>query len=85
MNFEKPEKSILNIEKMKKTAGDTIILHMCTKNHSHMRHSSLDMETIFFVILGRFLPFHPPSPSDNPENQNSEKIKRAAGDVLNFI
>ena len=25
---------------MKKFAGDTIILHMCTKNHNHMIYSS---------------------------------------------
>ena len=29
-----------NFEKMKKFAGDTIILHIGTKNHNHMRYSS---------------------------------------------
>ena len=29
-----------NFEKMKKIAGDIIILYMCTKNHNHMRFSS---------------------------------------------
>ena len=29
-----------NYEKMKKESGDVIILHMCTKNHDHMMHSS---------------------------------------------
>ena len=30
-------------------------------------------QTEFFVILGRFLPFYPPS---NPKNQNFEKMKK---------
>ena len=33
-----------NFEKMKKIAGDTIILHKVTKNPNHMRYSSWDME-----------------------------------------
>ena len=33
-----------NFEKMKKIAGDIIILHICTKNHNHMMYSSSDME-----------------------------------------
>ena len=28
-----------NFEKMKKIAGDIIILHMCTKNHNHYPNS----------------------------------------------
>ena len=33
-----PSKNSKNqsFEKMKKIAGDIIILHMCTKNHNHM-------------------------------------------------
>ena len=30
-------------EKMNKIAGD-IVLHMCIKNHNHMRYGSWDME-----------------------------------------
>ena len=46
-------------EKMKKIAGD-IILHMCTKNHKHMRYSSRGTECDrIFVILGHFCPFNP--------------------------
>ena len=33
-----------NFEKMKKTPGDTIILHKCTKNYNHMLYYSRDME-----------------------------------------
>ena len=39
-------------EKMKKSAVKIIILHMCTKDHNHMR------QTEFIVILGHFLPFY---------------------------
>ena len=64
-----------NFEKMKKSvAGDIIILHMCTKNHNHMRYSSWDMEwDNFFAVY--LLP-------NNPENQNFEKMKKASGDVI---
>ena len=44
--------------KWQKIAGDIFILHMCTKNHNHMRCSSWDMEWgNFLVILSHFLPF----------------------------
>ena len=29
-----------NLKKMKKTTGDIIILHKCTKNHDHMLYCS---------------------------------------------
>ena len=54
-----------NFEKMKrkKIAGDTMILHMCTKIHKHMRYSSWDMEwdkichfRLFFAILPQYWP-----------------------------
>ena len=32
-----------NFEKMKKTPGDIIILHMCTKNYDQMMYSSRDI------------------------------------------
>ena len=35
--------------------------------------------TEFFVILGHFLPVDPPN---NPKNQNFEKIKKMAGDII---
>ena len=80
MNFEKPEKSdFWKNEKEKKNkkqrnAGDTIILHMCTKSHNHMKYSSWDTE------LGRiFLPFYP---FNNPENQNFEEMRKASGGVI---
>ena len=47
--------------KQKTIAGDIIILHMCTKNHNHMRYGSWDTEWNrgLFVILDNFLPFSP--------------------------
>ena len=58
--------------KMKKFAGDIIILYICTKNHNHMMYSSwdTDWDTKCFVILGHFLPFYTPSltPLINPFN-----------------
>ena len=64
MNFEKPKKSEF-WKNEKKIAGDIIILHMCTKNHNHMRYSSWDMEwdKNFLVILSHFLPFTPYPPN----------------------
>ena len=70
-------------EKMKKIAGDIIIFHMCTKNHSHLMYSSWDTkwDRIFFVILGHFCPFNS-LPPNNRENQNFEETKKAFGDVI---
>ena len=68
---------------MKKTVGDIIILHICTKNHNHMRYSSWDTE--WDIIFCHFRPFFAlltPSPSNNPKNQNFEKMKKASGDVI---
>ena len=66
---------------MKKIVGGISILHMCTKNHSHMMYGSWDMEcdTECFVIMDRFLPFY--SPTD-PENQNFEKMKNTLEDII---
>ena len=35
--------------------------------------------TEFFVILGHFLPFYP---TNNPKNQNFEKMKKTTGDIM---
>ena len=46
-----------------------------------MIYSSWDIEhdRLKLVIIGHFLPWYPPK---NPENQNSEKMKKIAGDIL---
>ena len=104
MNFEKHKKS--DFWKNEKTfTGDLIILHICTKNHNHMRYSSWDTEwDTFFCHFGSFyncisqmtiiwcmVPeilsnthdflsiwaiFCLFTSSNNPENQNFEKMKK---------
>ena len=39
-------------------------------------------DRIFFSFWTIFCPFTPPTPSDNPENQNFEKMKIAPGDII---
>ena len=69
-----------NFEKMKNITGDIIILQMCTKNHDHMKYGFWDTNwDIFFCHFGPFLPFYP---SNNLENQNLTKMKKASGDVI---
>ena len=48
-----------NFEKLKKTPGDTIILHKCIKNHDHMLYGSWDMVHImcYFSFWAIFCPF----------------------------
>ena len=38
--------------------------------------------TEFFIILCHFLPFYP---TNNPENQNFEKMKKATGDYFTYL
>ena len=49
-----------NFEKIKKTVGDIIILHTCTKNHDHMMHGFWDTELDrqnFLSLWTIFCPF----------------------------
>ena len=73
-----------NFEYMKKVAGDIIILHMYTTNYNHMRYCTWDTEceTEFFVILGHFLPFHPPN---NLEKEMSSFYKCVPKITIIFI
>ena len=52
-----------NFEKLKKTPGDIIILHKCTKNHDHMLYCSWDMAcdrcNCYFSFWAIFCPFTP--------------------------
>ena len=73
-------------EKKKKNPEDIIshftlyILHFITNNNHDLwfliYHAR---QTEFFVILGYFLPFYP---SNNPENQNFEKMINVPGDII---
>ena len=64
-----------NCEKMKKKPGDIIILHLYTTNDNRMMYGSWDI----FLILDNFLPFYP---TNNPENQNFEKMKNKPWDII---
>ena len=67
----------------KKTAGDIIILHTCTKNHNYLRYSSWDTAWDKFVLSfwAIFCPLPHPQPN-NSENQNFGKRKKASKDVI---
>ena len=66
---------------MKKIAADIIILHVYQKPQSYevwfLRYGV--RQTEFFVILDHFLIF---CPSNNPENQNFEKMRKASGGAI---
>ena len=65
-----------NLEKMKKTPGDIIILHLCKTNDDHMTHGSWDMERDRHIFFFHFGPFLPCSSRNNPKNQNFEEWKK---------
>ena len=53
-----------NFEKVKKTTGDIIILHLRTPNDNHMMYGSWDIksDSYFFSFWTIFCPFTPPRP-----------------------
>ena len=72
---------------MKKTPGDIIILHKCTKNHDHILHCSWDTECdrcnyfhfgLFFILLA------PPSPTlpNSPKSHNLRKMIKKPGYII---
>ena len=61
---------------MKKFARDINILHMCTKNHNHMRYSSWDRKwDKNFCHFVPFFVFLSPSPN-NPQKHNFKKMEK---------
>ena len=65
---------------MKKFAGDIIILHICTKNHSHMMYSSWDREwdrQNFLSFRAIFCPFSPLA----TQKIKNLKLKKTPGDI----
>ena len=68
-------------KKWKQMPGDIIILHMSTINQDHMLYGSWDVKCKgkSFMSFCTFLLF---DPSNNPKNQNSEKIKTTSGDII---
>ena len=76
---KKPHWKITILKKWKKIAENIIILHMCNKNHNHMKYGSLRYrvrQTKVFVTLSHFLLFYLPN---NLENQNFENLKKTPG------
>ena len=59
---------------MKKIAADIIILYSCTKNQNHMRQKFLLLWAIFSSLS--------PTPPNNPENKNFEKMENASREVI---
>ena len=56
-----PFQWIKTLRKWKKTPGDNIILHKCTKTHDHMPHCSWDTmhDNCSFLFWAIFCPFTP--------------------------
>ena len=63
--------------------GDIIILHLCTTNN-HMMYDSSDMESTKDRIFCHFGLFFALLPSNNLENKNVEKMKKAPGDIISL-
>ena len=65
------------LKKWKKTPGDIIILHKCTKNHDHMLYCSWDTAhercNCYFSFWAIFCPFNPLTPG---------KMKKTPGDII---
>ena len=70
--------------KKRKTPGDIIILHLCTKNLNDMIYSSWNIERdgLKLVILGNFSPFYSPKDQKNYFRKNFEKMKKIIGDII---
>ena len=69
-----------NFEKLERTPGDIIILHMCTINDDQMIYGYWDIEPDrFFCHFRPFLPFYSPN---NPKYQNSGKFKKTPWHII---
>ena len=58
-----------------------IILHISTINENHMMYVSWDMECDRYNFFS-FWTIFCPSPPNNPENQNFEKMKKTTVDII---
>ena len=63
---------------MKTTAGDIIILHMCTKNHNYMRYSSRDTEWVRQKNLSFWVIFCPFTPLTTWKTKILKKMKKVS-------
>ena len=68
------------LKKRKKTSGDIIILHNCTKNHDHMLYCFWDMVrdgcNCYFSFCAMLFPF---TPLTTPKIKNSKQWKKGLG------
>ena len=74
-----------NFEKMKKTAGDIIILHLCTTKYDAWFLRCGAQQTEFFVTLRYFFPFIPsPPPTLKAQEIKIKKKwkKKMLGDII---
>ena len=73
---------VLKKKMKKKITGDIIILHMCTKNHNHMRYSPCDTEWgTFWPFFALYLP-PPPQQQQQPRKPKFEEMKKVSGEVI---
>ena len=68
--------------KMKKFAGDIIILYICTKNHNHMMYGSWYTERDRDNFLSFWTIFCTFTPLTHPKNQDFEKMKKTSRDII---
>ena len=70
-------------ENLKKSTGDIIILHKCTKNHDHMLYCSWDTVhdrcSCYFSFWAIFSPF---TSLTCPKNGNFKKMRKTPGDII---
>ena len=71
-----------NFNKMKKITEDIIIFNKWIINYNHMMYSSWDMKRATDIIFCHFGPFFALYPTNNPKNQDVEKMKKTRGDII---
>ena len=71
-----------NFEKQKKTPGDIIILHKCTKNHDHVLYCSQDMVCNRFNYFSFWAIFCPFTSLTAPKIKILKKWKKTPGDII---
>ena len=80
------------LKKMKKTTGDIIILHKCTKNHDHMLHYTVpeiwratDVMVIFHLgLFLTLLPHKPPKKKKLKKKKKKKKWKERLEIIISF-
>ena len=75
--FYHPKKTLKSkFWKMKKFAGDIVIVHMCTKNHNNMMYGSWDMEWHKHKFMSFWTVFCPFIPLTTPKIKILKKWKK---------